>query len=275
MGYSVRNLKNKDFWKCDILLTSAEIMRLPALFCLAILALILPFEGRAASPAANLQQALGTQQPLYAFPADEIIAAVKLCAARDPKHAGDYVALVLLSGRNDADAIAPSLAAAAIQGLGANPKNDEIAAIVRATVKNAPTEVLDIVTATVKASPRSAATAIVQAAVSSVPHPEEMVTMDMRRSAQKPAGSDKQLDNKEVADGKAIAPLEKQMTLAEAIVQAALDADPGLSADELTAAVDQGLPVPPSIVEAPGLPVPPIPPTTNIPGFNAPGPVSP
>jgi hypothetical protein len=259
-------------------------MRILAPLCVtAALAFALLPAGRAADRAAALQQALGSTEPLYKAPAAAAIAAVKQCAAHDPAHAGVYVSLVLSSGRADADAIAPSVARAAILGLGGNPHPDDIAAVVAAAVKAAPSEVLDIVTATVKVSPRSAAPGIVRAAVANVPDPENMVTVNFQRRAERLAaiaGSDKQsdgkeTDHKEVADGKSLAPQAKQLTLAEAIVQAALDADPGLSADTLTSAVDGGIasivPPPPTPVFPP---VPPIPPGTG-PGFGGPGTVSP
>jgi hypothetical protein len=246
-----------------------------ASICLAIALAFasLSWQCRGAGEGVALQQALGSPDPLYKFSPDALAAAVRLCASNDAAHAGTYVALVLDSGRVDADAIAPSLVRAAIQGLGPNPKPDLVAAIVRAAVKATPTEVLDIVTAAVKASPRSAAPAIVTAAVSTVPHPEDMVTVNVQRRAERAATTDKQLDYK------ALPPAQKQLTLAEAIVQAALDADPTLSADELTTAVDTGIAStfepggPPVIITvlAPDVPILPDPP----PVFNAPGPVSP
>jgi hypothetical protein len=200
-----------------------------------VMAAVMPRQCRADDPAAALHEALGSPDPLYKFPSSALAAAVKLCSVNDPAHAGAYVTVVLVSGRNDADAIAPALVQAAIQGLGADPASDLVAAIVSAAVKAAPSEVLDIVTAAVKASPRATAPAIVTAAVSSVPHPEQLVTVNVQRRAERAAGMDKQLD------AKALPEEQKQLTLAEAIVQAALDADPSLNADELTTASDSGL----------------------------------
>jgi hypothetical protein len=135
--------------------------------------------------------------------------------------------------------------------------------------------VLDIVTAAVKASPRGAAPAIVQAAVQSVPHPEQLVNVNDERRSQRVAGIDKQADSKQFVDGKALPAEQKQMTLAEAIVQAALDADPGLSADALTASVDTGITFnpQPSLTEVLA-PIPILPPISSG-NFGAPGPVSP
>jgi hypothetical protein len=249
---------------------------------------MVPTQCRAAEPAAILQHALGSQEALYKFSPETLAGAVKRCAGEDPTHAGTYVALVLRSGRPDADAIAPALVTAAIQGLGADPSRDQVAGIVRLSVYSAPSEVLDIVTAAVKASPRSAAPAIVTAAVSTVPHPERLVTVNVERRAARAPGNDKQTDNKQLADDKSVTPPEqKHLTLAEAIVQAALNADPGLSESSLAAAADNGLNFafatsrPPVLtgVLAPIIPVLPSIPSTGAGStsvtFSGPGPVSP
>jgi hypothetical protein len=205
--------------------------------CLALTLSIalLPGPSRAADAGSDLQQALGSQAPLYKFPAGDLAAAVKVCASRDPAQAGACVALILQSGRPDADAIAPSLVQAAIQGLGPDPKPSLVAGIVKAAVTAAPSEVLDIVKAAVKASP-GAAPAIVKAAVTSVPHPEDMVSVNSQPRAERLPGSDKQ-----ASDGKSASAPEQLLTIAEAIVQAAVAADPGLSTDVLTAAMDAAL----------------------------------
>jgi hypothetical protein len=241
---------------------------------------LLPSQSWAFDQEAALHQALGSPDPLYKFSAGALDVGVKTCASNDPRHAGSYVALVLRSGRTDADAIAPSLVRAAIEGLGSDLRPAYIASIVAAAVNATPSEVLDIVTAAVKASPRDAAPAIVTAAVSNVPHPESIVTVNVQRRSERIAGSDKQLDDKQLA------PVEKELTLAEAIVQAALDADPGLSGSGLTAAADSGLnysfsgnrPTFLTNVLAPVVPVLPVGPASNVGTtnqFGAPGPVSP
>jgi len=245
----------------------------------ALAVALLPWHGRAAAPAnplqgfsvareQALQQAVGSGEQIYKASPEALAAAVGTCAAHDPDHAGQYVAIALYSGRNDADAIAPALVQAAIRGLGTDPQPDWVGGIVGDAVKAAPSEVLDIVTAAVKVSPRAAAPAIVRAAVSSVPDPDGLVTVDFQRRAERLASGDKQPDYKEASDGKSLA---KQVTLAEAIVQAALVADPGLSAEVLTSAVNGGItsvPPPPVTVYPP---IPQIPP----PPFGVPGTVSP
>jgi hypothetical protein len=229
-----------------------------AVACLALTLSIalLPRPSRGADAGSDLQQALGSQAPLYKFPAGDLAAAVKVCASRDPAQAGACVALILQSGRTDADAIAPSLVQAAIQGLGPDPKSNLIAGIVKAAVTAAPSEVLDIVKAAVKASPGAAAPAIVKAAVTSVPHPEDMVSVNSQPRAERLGGSDKQ-----TSDGKSVSGTEQLLTIAEAIVQAAVAADPGLSSAVLTAAVDEALTPPGSpparltVVLAPPTPI--------------------
>jgi len=248
----------------------------------------------AATPAQELQQALGAGQPLYSASPAELAAAVKLCASRDPGRAGACLALTLRSGRNDADAIAPPLVQAAIQGLGANPKPDLIGSIVGAAVSATPSEVLDIVTAAVKVSPRSTAAAIVAAAVRAVPHPEKLVTINVQSRARLTAAAENQNDYKQSdykqSDYKQTTPGQKQqLTLAEAIVQAALNGDPTLSEDSLTTAADIAITAsfatirPPILtgILAPVAPVIPSNPasaggatTTSI-TFSGPGPVSP
>ena len=120
---------------------------------------------------------------------------------------------------------------------------------------------LDIVNAAVKASP-GAAPAIVKAAVTSVPHPEDMVYVNFQPRAERLPGSDKQGFRRQIRS----AP-ENCSRIAEAIVQAALAADPGLSTDGLTSAMDGAISSPTTIntvVLAPVLPLVP-----------DPGPVSP
>jgi hypothetical protein len=254
-----------------------------ASICLAgIQAAFLPLHSRAADTSAELQQALGSQDPLYKYSSAALQVGVKLAASRDPAHAGRFVDLVLRSGRSDADAIAPSLVQSAIDGLGANPAPNLIADIVRDAAYATPSEVLDIVTAAVKVAPSSAAPAIVTAAVRTVPHPEQLVNVNVQRRALRRVGNDKELDNKELPP-----PEQKQLTLAEAIIQAALAANPSLSEDALMAAADTGLNLafatsrPPVLTgilaPVPVLPNPPVvaAPSTTGATFSGPGPVSP
>jgi hypothetical protein len=246
-------------------------MRQLVTICLIAAVLAAPVRhGLAADPAGTLQKALGSAQPLYKCTESELIAATKVCAASDPRNVGDCIAMILESGRRDSGMIAPALVQAGIEGLGPNPSADLIAGIIRAAVKTAPEQVLDIVRVAVKASPRSAAPAIVSAAVESVPHPDQMVTMDYGRVETTSYTNDKQIDFKDYKD---IVPAEKQLTLADAIVQAAMEADPSLSQDALTVSVNGGIGGTP--VLAPGIPVPLPPPPGTGGGFNAPGPVSP
>ena len=280
MGHSAYNLKNKHFWGASFCYSHSSMRfrtSLLAFLCFALVSIVwLPHQSFAVDQDAAFQQALGSQDPLYKFSPAALTVAVKLCSSRDPSHAGSYVALVLHSGRTDAAAIAPALVKAAIQGLGVDPRPALVGNIVRASVTAAPSEVLPIVSAAIKASPRSAAPAIVTAAVKSVPHPEKTVTVTLPPVAGRAYGDDKQIDGKEVEDKQLAASQGKTLTLAEAIVQTALAADPSLSADALAAAADEGFasnlspnpPAPPGILTTVLNPVIPILPT-------GPGPVSP
>jgi len=145
-----------------------------------------------------------------------------------------------------ADRVTPRLAAqvtrAAITALGANPAASRIAAIVHAEVKAAPDRVLDIVRAAVTVSPREAAEEIAASAVLAVPDPWRRVVYT-RTATPQPRGERDykgepdfkgEPDYKDPARGEAI-----PMTLAEAIVQTALEA--GASAPGVYAAVEAAL----------------------------------
>jgi hypothetical protein len=259
------------------------------ILCLAASLPLCATIAKAASPADLLQQALGGNEPVFQAPAADLAGAIKTCATESPSQAGACIAVALRAGRNDSDSVAPSLAAAAIQGLGKSARPAAIASVVKAAVSAAPSEVLDIVTASVKAAPRGSGPAIVTAAVSAVPHPDKVVTVNLERRAALNAVGEKQGAGKAAADGKEtdgkdLTGSEKQLTLAEAIVQAAMDADPSLSQDALTAAADTGMN--PDSFQTPVLTGVLAPVTPVIPGpggesgggsivFGGPGPVSP
>jgi hypothetical protein len=224
-------------------------LRLAAPFCLLFLPL-LPAGSMAADPPTNLQRALGSPEPLYKVPAGVIEGAVTYCAAEDPAHAAAYVVLVIKSGRNDADAIAPALVQSAIGGVRPEANPRLVAVIVHDAVKAAPTEVLDIVTAAIKTSPQYLAPEILTAATSAVPNPGDLVTADFQQRAERLAGTER-----DAKDFKQAAESAKQQTIAEAIAAAALAADPALDPAVVQSAVDAGLSVP-SVSDPPALPPP-------------------
>jgi hypothetical protein len=108
--------------------------------------------------------------------ADALAVSVHDCVKENPLRAGAVVEAVLIGGRADADALAPKIVVAAIEGLGPKPSSTAIASIVHFAVKATPAVVLEIVRAAVKASPKEAVEAIVVAAVKGVPNPKENVS---------------------------------------------------------------------------------------------------
>lgn len=198
-------------------------------------------------------------------PAQSLLGATGKCVSADRPHAGEYVKAALSSGRNDSDAIAPAVVKAAIMAVLETPQparggttgqvKAEIGSIVSAAVKATPSQVLKIVSAAVKASSPDAASVIVTAAVQSVPNPAIRVS---RRNAQLQDGKDagKEVGEREVAPADAfepfgpktpgtpatgLAPGQPGLTLAEAIVQVALQSAPGIDPGSLNAAATLGL----------------------------------
>ena len=157
-------------------------------------------------------------------------------------------------------------AGAAIEALGANPATRKISAIVFKAVRSSPESALHIVSTAARISPQAAVPEIVTAAVAAVPNPWKQVTyrrltaLDLKKSAPDFKGGP---DGKQTRDGgrnmdlggRGIAGASARgagdpganpasgipMTLAEAIAQAAADAQPGLSLSTLQAAVDIAL----------------------------------
>jgi hypothetical protein len=156
--------------------------------------------------------------------------------------------------------------AAAIKALGASPTAKQISAIVFKAVRSSPENVLPIVDAAVRVSPQAAAPEIVTAATAAVPNPWKQVSY-RRLGAQNANESAPDYksgpDGKQARDGgrnmdlrgrqpdlsggrntgEAGANFEEgnPMTLAEAIVRTAFDAEPGLSLPTLRAAVNAAL----------------------------------
>ena len=150
---------------------------------------------------------------------------------------------------------AAAATAAAIEALGANPSTRQISNIVFKAVRNSPADVLLIVRATVLASPQAAAPEIVTAATAAVPDPWKKVAYHRITS---PVVKKSAPDFKGGPDGKRTAapggpgaksPAEDPaLTLAEAIVRTALDAQSGLSLASLQSAADIALVGDPSVL---------------------------
>ena len=153
---------------------------------------------------------------------------------------------------------------AAIEALGAHPATRQISNIVFKAVRTSPASVLPIVHAAVLASPQAAAAEIVTAATAAVPDPWKKVIYhrisapNLKKSAPDFKGTP---DGKQSADGKRTLDLagrnpdskpdpgrkppaaieDPTLTLAEAIVRTALDAQPGLSLPDIQSAADLAL----------------------------------
>jgi len=171
------------------------------------------------------------------------------------------------TGSEDGSHVAAETAAA-IQGLGANPRTKQISGIVFKAVRSSPENVLSIVNAAVRVSPKAAAPEIVTAAVAAVPNPWKQVAYHRKKSepdyksgpdgkqgrnggtdlggrapgandpngsqAASGRGSGDPAQGGNAADG-------SQVTLAEAIALSAFEAQAGLSFSSLQAAVDIAL----------------------------------
>ena len=130
------------------------------------------------------------------------------------------------------------LTTAAIQGLGPSATARQIAALVFAAVRAVPGSVLEITRAAILASPNADAKEIVAAAVSGVPNPWKEVRY--HRYVATPEKGAEDFKEEKARELAAAAPGEP-MTLAEAIVQTALDARSGLDPAGLQAAADLAL----------------------------------
>jgi len=115
--------------------------------------------------------------------------------------------------------------ASEITALGNNPPADAVASIISKAVFQDPQCAPAIVNAAVKAAPAGLAETIVEAAIASVPNPEQLVYWSS------------------YADGKSSVPqnVAGNMPLAEAILNSAIEARPGLDAVALAGAADRGL----------------------------------
>lgn len=137
-----------------------------------------------------------------------LVRAMKAAVAANPDGAADYVEAFMKSGREESCSDTAKIIAAAIGALGENPPANLVTAIVQRAVVTQPKCAPAITAAAVKAAPADLADEIVEVAVASVPNPEQMVG---------------------------------NVTLAEAILTAALEARPDLDSQLLANAADRGL----------------------------------
>jgi hypothetical protein len=156
--------------------------------------------------------------------------------------------------------------ATAITALGATPTAKQISGIVFKAVRSSPDDVLPIVNAAVRVSPQFAAPEIVTAAIAAVPNPWKQVIyrrLGVENAKESEPDYKNGPDGKQVRDGGPAIDLGgrdpnqgsgpilgepgasisdgSQMSLAEAIVHTAFDAQPGLSFPTLQAAANIAL----------------------------------
>lgn len=177
--------------------------------------------------------------------------------AAAPKSAPQIVVRELQASGEAAPAQAGLITAAAIAGLGPAPSNAQVARVVNAAVRALPDSAIEIVRAAVATAPAEAADEIVAAALTAVPDPWKQVfytraTAPVRTGERDfKGGPESRPEGVPDAVGGAVgtAPPGGQgpvgfgapMTMAEAIVQAALDARSGLSAPALFAVAESVL----------------------------------
>lgn len=146
---------------------------------------------------------------------------------------------------------AAAAVAAAIESLGAKPSTRQISNIVFKAVRSSPSAVLAIVRAAVVASPQAAAPEIVTAATAAVPDPWKKVVYH-HNTALRIRDGKSTVDRPDFKGGRgerSPAKIEDPtLTLAEAIVRTALDAQPGLSLASLQSAADVALTSDPAIL---------------------------
>ena len=215
----------------------APFIRLTFLACFGAFCLHPAAARNVASPTSLVEAKLGGETILSSAPA-KLVTAVKDSVTDNPTQGGHIIQAVLGGGRADADAIAPQVTAAAILALGTNPVAASVSDIVYASVKATPAVVLEIVKAAVKTAPGSAK-AIVRAAVKAIPNPTDKIQPLVDR----PTDPGLSKDAKDMPQ-----PAEDPLPIGEAIANAAHEADPSLSLDDLMNTVRQ------ASLEKPGVP---------------------
>jgi hypothetical protein len=210
---------------------SPFIRRVSVLAAACALVLGQPVSFARISMTAIVEAKLGGHTILNA-PQAQLISAVEDCAKDSPLNSPLVVRDVLGGGRADADALAPKVTTAAIQGLGSKASESLVGNIVFCSVKATPTETLEIVRAAVRTSP-TYARAIVKSAVSALPDPNAKVQPlsknETSGETQGPDGFTKD-DSKDDPKGSGGA---DPLPIGEAIAHAAMLGDPSLSLGDL------------------------------------------
>jgi len=153
--------------------------------------------------------------------------------------APSYVYAILAGGRTDADAIAPTIVASAIHSLSKPPSGVLISEIVQAAVKATPDAVLKIVRAAILNSPDEAGASIVKSAILAVKNPNGISEVASADSSGKQQTDYKGF--KEFKEFKTVSQPEQDKSLADRIIQTAIQANPSLDLEALKVAVNQGL----------------------------------
>jgi hypothetical protein len=131
----------------------------------------------AQSPTAVVEAALKNSSIITA-PASQLPPAVNACVQANESKAPAYVTAVLAGGRADADTIAPSVVASAIQGLPKPVSKVLISEIVEAAVQATPDAMLKIVRAAIGVSPADARFTIIRAAAATSPDPDALLDLN-------------------------------------------------------------------------------------------------
>jgi hypothetical protein len=205
----------------------ASISCVPVLVCACLIALYPPqAAARSAVSAGSLVEWKLNGETILSASREKLATAVRDCVEGNPGMAGKIVQAVLGGGRADADALAPQVIVAAIEGLGGKSQPAAVGDIVYFAVKATPAVVLDIVRTAVKASPGSAK-AIVRAAVIAMPDPTARVGTVTGKIGR--PGFDK--DAKEMPEPDTTG--NDTLPIGEAIADAAHQADPSVSLQDM------------------------------------------
>lgn len=116
---------------------------------------------------------------------DQLVAAVKAAVAKNPGLAEAILTEVLSAKRSDMNEIAGRLLGACLEGLGANPAEARVVALVSLAIKIQPDSLLEFVSAAVKVIPDSMAPIIVQTAVEATKGASEATVKQVVAAAMK------------------------------------------------------------------------------------------
>jgi hypothetical protein len=168
-------------------------------------------------------------------PVQKLVHSVRDCVSDNPARPGGIVKAVLGSGRADADALAPLVTVAAIEGLGNDPSAMGVSDIVYSAVSITPAVVLETVRAAVRVAP-ARAKEIVRAAIKAIPNPGDKIQPinDKVNQDRTDLSKDDPKDMSESSNDNNLEPI------AEAIARAAALGDPSVSYHDMMAEINLG-----------------------------------